>query len=693
MSSRHTLRTFIGVSSLALLVGLPAAAQQSATDAGDLDLRRVTLSTGGVGYFEYSAEVIGDADLTLDVRLDQVDDILKSIVVYDDSGRVGGISLPGREPLGEVFREMPFGPGALSSPADLLNALRGAEIETSGPRGLSGRIVSVNPETTVSDNGASQTVHRLSVMTGEGLRQLILEETNAIQFSDPELQDQINTALEALAANNQQDRRRLNISLPGEGPRSVHVAYVVEVPLWKSAYRLTLGDDGAPAELQGWAVIENLSGEDWVDVDLSVASGNPVTFRQALYDAYFVERPRIPVEVLGRILPAIDQGGIAMQPPAPMLSREEAEPRDMDDGLASRGIASGALGGAMAPASELAAPPPRSADLFAAQSTQAATQVLFRFPEPVTVASGHSLLLPIISRTQPAERPLLYQPQTDQRHPLATVRLTNDGDTGLPPGILTLYERDPGSDLVSYLGDARLSTLPQGDERLVAYALDEAVTIDREDRQTELVTQAAIADGILRQTLLQRQMTIYTIEGDANDDRTVILEHPRLSGYELADIDPNRVEVTSTAYRISVDVPAGETVVQEIVLERDAFQRVEIATLGANDIRFYATSARLSDELQAIFADLADRMREVELQEATARRIVVQYEEILRDQGRLRENLAVVPADSDLFQRYMSNLEFQENELEGLSEALAHQRDAADAARRALADYITNLSS
>jgi len=692
--ARHSLRLLIGASSLALTVSLsaalPAYGQQNAPDIGGLDLQRVMLSTGGVGYFEYAAEIVGDADLSLEVRLDQVDDILKSIVVYDDSGRVGDISLPGREPLGEVFREMPFGPGALSSPVELLNALRGAEIETTGPRGLSGRIVSVNAETSVTENGVSQTVHRVSVMTGEGLRQLILEETNAIQFSDPALQDQINTALAALAANSQQDRRRLSINLPGEGPRTVHVAYVVEVPLWKSAYRLTLGEDGAPSDLQGWAVIENLSGEDWVDVDLSVASGNPVTFRQALYDAYFVDRPIIPVEVLGRLLPPVDQGGIALQPPspAPMIEmlESEAEDRVRDGAFAP-------LAGAAASVAADLAPTPRRAELLAAESTQAATQVLFRFPEPVSVESGHSLLLPIISREQPTERPLLYQPQTNPIHPLATVRLDNEGDSGLPPGILTLYERDTASGLVSYLGDARLATLPQGDSRLVAYALDESVTVDREDRQSENVVQASIADGVLRQTVLQRQVTQYTIEGDANHDRTVILEHPRLGGYELAGVEGERVELTPTAYRISVEVPAGATVTEEVVLEREGFQRVEIATLGAEQIAFYASSTRLSDELRAVFADLAERVRAVEEQEAGVRRTSVQIDEIVRDQARLRDNLSVVPADSDLFQRYMANLSAQEDTLEGLTEVLAHQRDAAAEARRALADYVNSLST
>ena len=34
-----------------------------------------------------------------------------------------------------------------------------------------------------------------------------------------------------------------------------------------------------------------------------MSSGSPVTFRQALYEAYYVARPEVPVEVFGRVLP------------------------------------------------------------------------------------------------------------------------------------------------------------------------------------------------------------------------------------------------------------------------------------------------------------------------------------------------------------------------------------------------------
>ena len=62
--------------------------------------------------------------------------------------------------------------------------------------------------------------------------------------------------------------------------------------------------------LQGWATIENLSGQNWKEIELTLVSGRPVAFHQALYEAYYVTRPEIPVEVAGRLMPNVDRGGV-----------------------------------------------------------------------------------------------------------------------------------------------------------------------------------------------------------------------------------------------------------------------------------------------------------------------------------------------------------------------------------------------
>ncbi|MDX1484477.1 MAG: hypothetical protein R3229_08350, partial [Alphaproteobacteria bacterium] len=383
---------------LALFLGLTGGA----ASAQELTLKRVMLSTGGVGYFEHEATVDGDGALSLQVRLDQVDDVLKSIVVYDATGRVGAIGLPGRKPLAQAFRDLPFGRGALASPAALLTALKGAQVSVRGPRQVSGRVLSITRETTTLPNtGAVLTQHRVTLYTAQGLESVILEEAQAVTLSDPTLQAQVNAALAAIAQHRIADRRTLTIKVAGAGKRKVHVAYVVPTPLWKTSYRLTLARDASArsGHLQGWAVLENMTGRDWAGVELTLVSGNPVTFHQAIYQAYYVSRPEVPVEVLGRILPRADKGVVggavaeSEQKTAPgkpdLRKTDRSRDRLGRSSLAKRAanaqermaLAETRLadqGGAAGEPAAAAPAPPQARPVFTARSRESATQVVFR---------------------------------------------------------------------------------------------------------------------------------------------------------------------------------------------------------------------------------------------------------------------------------------------------------------------------
>ncbi|WP_035694010.1 DUF4139 domain-containing protein [Azospirillum halopraeferens] len=667
-----------------LLVAIPARG------ADGLDLRRVLLSTGGVGYFEYEATVSGDATLTLDVRRDQVDDVLKSIVVYDDAGGVGTIALPGEAPLAQAFRELPFDAAALESPAALLTALRGAEVRVTGAREVTGRLLSVNEDTVeLPDGRGTLTRHRITLMTAAGLRQLVLEDTESLRFADPALQAQVDGALAALAEHGGRERRRLSIrTTGGDAPRTVRVGYVVEAPLWKTSYRLTLPPEGDGAgALQGWAVLENMSGVDWNAVDLTVVSGSPVTFRQALYESYYVDRPEVPVEVPGRVLPSPDEGAVPM---AAVPQRAKGGAADEADAARSSMMRAGPRAESMPPAPAPA--PSQPAALTTAEARDAATQVVFRYPQPVTVAAGQSLMLPVVARPVPAAAVGLYRPDTHARHPLAAVRVANDTGSGLPPGVLTLYERGGADAAVAYVGDARLSAMPAGEERLLSFALDRTVTVDRADRPSRTLTRAAIVDGVLTLTVEERQTTTYTIAAAAGAPRTVIVEHPRRPGWDLAEPAGPEPAVTADSYRLPVSVAAGGTASLTVVLRHPRVERVALIDLVPEQVAAYADAEALApplrealDRVAALRSTLADRQRRI----AEVEREQV---DVLKDQERLRTNLAALPRDSDLYRRTLDKMGEQETRLESLTAGLADARREAEAARRALADFVRGLN-
>lgn len=643
------------------------ATQPAAAEEG-LTLRQVMLSSGGVGYFEYSAKVQGDVDLPLTVRLDQIDDVLKSVVVFDEHGGMGEVRLPGKAAASEAFRDLPFGPEALGSEAALLEAMRGARVSVTIAGGTrEGRILSVTAE--VVERGVKR--HRLALASGGAVASLILEEASVVRLLDPALSAQLEEALSALLAQKDRGRRTLTIHSSGQGEREVHVGHVVSVPLWKSTYRLMLPADTQEkkARLIGLAVVENQSGEPFRGVDLTLISGNPVTFRQALYQAYYVKRPEIPVEVAGRVLPRLDEGAVKVaDKSAPSPSRF--------GGMAPSFETFGVPGVAMPPA------PPGLAG-----SAEEATQIIFHIPEPVTLEAGEEALIPILDRTLPALRVALFQPDVDAHHPIDSVLLDNDSETGLPPGVVTTYEQR-GTDVASYLGDARLAALPAGERRLVSFGVDTKVRIDRDEHAAQTIALASIAGGTLRIERRERRTTDYAIVGAAREPRTVMVEEPRLPDFTLEPPTGAAVEVTAGHYRARVEVPAGAAVTLSLTQVRPLFEEVVVTNLPSEVLAVYATSGEIPAAVRAVLTRLRAARALVEEREAAVKVVQDELAKIREEQARIRENLKVIPAGSALVERYLAALSEQEDRIAALHQRLADAQRAEREAREALDQAI-----
>jgi hypothetical protein len=321
---------------------------------------------------------------------------------------------------------------------------------------------------------------------------------------------------------------------------------------------------------------------------------------------------------------------------------------------------------------------------------EALTQVMFRFPNPVTVANGRTLSVPIINGEVPARRQALFQPETHPRHPLASVRLQNDGNTGLPPGVVTIYERAADGQ-VAYVGDARLGALPAGENRLLSYALDQKVTVSVESTQTDTLVRGNIGQGVLRYEMLHRQTVTYRVKAPARENRQLLVETPKLAEWKLVKPDVPNIGQIGGKYRIPFDLKGGETQTFVVVQEQVASEEFELLD-GEEERIVYFAKAREFDQKTR---DALNRVMLLQNAVKTAEKRVEQGEtrrtRIAEEQQRIRANLSSVPANSDLHRRYVATLDRQETELENI----ARQRDAAEkaveAARAQLEAYIKTL--
>ncbi len=656
--------------------------------AADLPLTRVVLSTAGLAQFTHEGTATAGTAIDLPVRLDQVDDVLKSLTVFDAAGAVGPVGLAGRQPLDELFRDLPFDRDALASPTELVNALVGAEVEIAGPVAARGRIFRVEAETATSPEGRDTvTRHRLSLMTDKGLVQAIFEEITALSFTDPAARAQIDRAFAGLAENRAKDRRTLSVGVLGSGSRPMAIAYVVAAPIWKTGWRLVLPATGGKARLQGWAVLENLTGGDWKNVDLTLVSGNPVALTQPLYTPVWGERTTVPVTSGAAIRPPSDSGRVAKEPRAKAADAAMAAQSE-------RAEARPAPAGAPAPMMRLAAvappAPPPMVPAVAAEARDAATRLVFHFPAPVTLPTGHSLMLPFVDREIAAERVWVYRPSVDPSHPLAALRLTNDGATALPGGIVTAFETAKDGGVLEHLGDAVLPLVGKDESRFLSFALDARTTVRREDRGIRRTTVGTVADGALSTTVRSRRVVAYEVTAPADEARTVIVEEARSPGWTPAA--GVAVEDTPSHHRLRIVAAAGEVAKAEFAVERVETQTVTLATLSAEDVLARVKGLdNAGPALKAAVERLSGIVAEIARLEAQKSTGAAERDRIAADQERIRANLQSVGATSDLGRRYVETMKTQENRLAEIDRAERTAAETIAARRRDAADLIRGL--
>ncbi|ONF49617.1 hypothetical protein RSM1_07115 [Methylobacterium radiotolerans] len=650
-----------------LLCMIAAAPPLRAASPGRI--RAVTLSSGGLAEVTQVHPVDGDATIGLDARSEQIDDILKSLVVRDPVGTVGALRLDGLDQADETLRTMPFTADDLSGPARLLGKLQGVPIRIqSGGRTLEGRVLGVSERNAGTESGE---VAILTVLTGTGtLESVSIEDGAAVTIQDSAMAAKIAEAIAAAGTAKVGDAHRVEVDVSGRGQREIRLTYVVAAPVWKTSYRIVDGGGGR-ANLQAWAIIENALGADWAGVDVTLSSGSPVALLQRLHRRYWRKRPEAPVMVEDVGMPDLDPGTVAprsvarLRAPAPAAAPLPAPMARMDTRAESA-----------EPSYDAAA---ATAGAAASEGDVAAN---FTLPHPVDLRAGSTLSVPFIDTEIEAERVALWQPGRGI-HPTAAFRIRNSATATLPAGLITLYDRAAG-----YLGDARLPATPVGEQRLASFALDRKVAVQAETEPSQALTQITVVDGVARATVIAREVTTYTIKGAPDAARSVIIEHPRREGWTLTA--SARDSETPTAYRLKVAVPAGGTAETRAVLEHvqiDAYDLVD-----ADEALLVRWAALATDpELGGKLKTLSRARAEVAAATRTVEEIAEREAKVQAEQERIRSNLGAVPKDSELARRYLTRMGGQEDELAKLAAARAEAESGLKASQARIRTLIAAL--
>jgi hypothetical protein len=277
-----------------------------------LPIRRVILYSNGVAYIERRGTVTGRAEIDLSFKQSQVDDVLKSMVVLDlGRGRVGAVSYNSSAPPSARMADIPFSisaatGGGAGGLAGVLGQLQGARVSvtTTSGRTVSGSILTVEERRSQADSATTPTIAHSLVIATEGgeLSSFDLKDVRAVRLLDEGARRDVGEFADATASARRRDAKTITVTSDGAGAREMLVSYTVAAPIWKTTYRVVLDDAGQPF-FQGWAVVDNVSDEDWTDVNLSLISGTPVSFIHPIQKPFYRYRPVVPIPEDLRLAP------------------------------------------------------------------------------------------------------------------------------------------------------------------------------------------------------------------------------------------------------------------------------------------------------------------------------------------------------------------------------------------------------
>src|SRR5262245_27017898 len=619
-------------------------ARETQPSAGQsLPLRRVTLYSNGVAYFERRGTVTGSAEINLSFKQSQVDDVLKSLVVLDlGRGRVGAVSYNSSAPPSARLNEIPFSIDASTNGdaagglAGVLEQLQGARVAvTAANRSVTGAILTIGERQlpTEKDKPPVKT-HTLVITTDSGeLQSFDLNDVRAVRLLDEGARQDITQFANASASARRRDAKTITVTSEGDGQREMVISYTIAAPIWKTTYRVVLDPEGKPF-FQGWAVVDNVSEEDWQDVSLSMVSGTPVSFIQPIQNPLYRYRPIVPIPQDLSLNPQVYEageiatgtgvvigsgagagygpgassgvGGESMRlgggrtaPPPPSASRQQFNQQfnQRNEFAADRAMA------ASTPTTSIssAITSGESGVEAAASGGEVGELFEYRVEQPVTVRRDRSALIPILQTKMEGERVSVYNEASRRDRPMHGVRLKNTSALTLEGGSLTVIDGD------AYAGEALIERLKSNEQRFISFGLDLSALVTtkfKTERRPVFLVRAQ--KGVFEAHYHQTQKKTYTIVNQTDKQRIVYIEHPYREGWKLSDDTQKPASRTINFYRFRVELKPRATVELPVTETQAFMDTYQLANLTSRDVELFVTGNYIDAAMRAELEKLID---------------------------------------------------------------------------------------
>jgi hypothetical protein len=700
-----------------LLLYKPSTAEPNKTGQNEivtaktvqLPIGQVVLFSSGVGYFQREGQVEGDARVDLSFPVQDINDLLKSMVLRDlDGGHISTVSYDSNAPVERTLKSFAINLTGNPSFSGILSQARGEKVEVvmqqgnaTQPGTISGTVIGVEKQKQTVGGKDTVEVELLNLWCSDGIRSLKMNEVQRVRFLNPIMDSEFKKALETLALSHDTQKKAVSINFSGEGKRNVRVGYVIENPIWKTSYRLVLDKKAAPF-LQGWAIVENPTDEDWKDVRMALVSGRPISFQMDLYQPLYVPRPVIEPELFASLRPPTYSGnmggdGLASNKPKPETL--EAAPKEADRERKAADV------GLDAPDKETHARS-ESDRAWRERVKQELTQRMelsksvgsaasaaklgdffqYAIDKPVSLPRQKSAMLPIVTKDVEGTRVSIYNEKTQAKFPLLGLKFKNTSGLHLMQGPITVFE---GS---NYAGDARILDLQPNEERLISYAIDLGTEVNPvPSSDNGRITSIKVNKGTLHTVTKLRETRAYTIKNRNDVERLVMIEHPVRNEFKLTDTD-KPAETASDFYRFQVKVAPGKTETQTVTEERITGEQIQLTNSNDDQMRFFINQTVASPKLKTALNQAIALRWELSKTQREIAELERQLKVITDDQARLRANLKEMPSTAAAYKRYLEKFDLQETQIEKYQADIKKLQGVEHNQKKEFEAFLNNLN-
>ncbi|MGF6905784.1 hypothetical protein [Fusobacterium sp. PH5-44] len=667
------LKTFLMLSSI--ILGGVGSMGAEVTKKPDIPIKKVTIYSSGVGYFEHNGTVENSLKLALPFEKKALNDVLKSITIYDPNTKSPRISYPSEETVRRTLESLSVNLGDNPSIEMILNSLRGAEIRILAPDEITGKIIGAQiKKTKAGDNVVEESI--LSILSNGQIQVVKTNEIVSYSFMDAKITEDMNRALELILNSKNENIKNINIHLSGDKKRDIEISYVMASPIWKATYRFDLGQE--KPYLQGWAIVDNVGEMDWTNVELSLVTGKPVSFIQELYTPYHLTRPTLPLSIAGFADAKIYESGYESHDMVEEQEIAEYAPRKMAAGMSYLGLSK-----------EVANDRISMSDIKGANTKNAGELFVFTAPEPVTLERQQSAMIPLVQTNFEATKVSIFDGRNIRQgvsaNPALGVKFKNNSGMKLPAGPITVY--DDGT----YVGDALLEFLPENETRMVSYGDDLSVTGSVAFSRNVNVDFITVVKGTLNINTKDIYERVYKLKNIGNKNKNIILEHPITRNSKL--ILPEKFsEKTDSVYRFEMQIDATKEIEFSVKEEVPLLTSISILDLNIESLLSYSTSGEIPEKVKEMFKRASEVYTEIQTTNDKIDEFINSRESKVEEQERIRANIDAVKSDSVQGKEYIKKLTSIDKEIEGLDKNIVDTKNKLDKLRVGYNDYVKSLN-